>query len=130
MIQSAPAEEGSKHPAWQWVGFGVVMIVTAWLPLASGAMLVTPFDRPFLALACGVVPIAMASFGGGFVVGRWGKPAGAREALVAGLVTGILALVATGLRWRFFHAGMLAVPALTAPFAWLGGRYGVKRRPA
>ena len=76
------------------------MIFTAWLPLAYAGT-----DRSSVAGVSGrasgagelrssrrSLPLVVAAVAGGFLVGRFGKPAGAREALLAGLVTGLVAV--------------------------------------
>ena len=137
----AGGDEPSRSRA-HWVGFGALMIVTAWLPLAyAGEALkarVFAGELPrgggyVLFLALSAVPLALASFAGGFLVGRFGKPAGTREAALAGLATGLaVAALTWGLAWR--EGGEIAwgaalVPlALFVPMAALGGAAGAPRR--
>ena len=125
----AEPEEDSRHPPWQWVGFGTVMIFAAWLPLAYVAEAVKARLAPSVAgaIALAVAPLALAALAGGFLVGRFGKPAGPREAALAGVATGLvasgLACGAAGLSWT----PLVAIAALV-PFAWGGGAWGAKGR--
>jgi hypothetical protein len=138
VLQSGGEPEEARPP-WHWVGFGTVMIFTAWLPLAYlGAALVAPSAaRPepategttlARALAATLVPLVIAAVAGGFLVGRFGKPAGVREALLAGLVTGLAAVVLTALSGPFSPLFLLVV-AIAAGAAGLGGKVGVRGRP-
>ena len=133
----APQEQEAQRPPWHWVGFGMVMIFAAWLPLAyvveaivvrvrSGA----PEDHvPWaVPVLLGAVPLALAALAGGFLVGRFGKPAGTREALLAGLATGLVAILLTTLSGAFSPLFLVAA-ALAAGFAALGGAWGVRGRP-
>jgi hypothetical protein len=131
VLKSAPEpEEDSRHPPWQWVGFGTVMIFAAWLPLAYFAEAIKARLAPSVggAVALAVVPLAAAAVAGGFLVGRFGKPAGPREAALAGLATGLvasaLACGSAGLSWT----PLVALAALV-PFAWWGGSLGARGRP-
>jgi hypothetical protein len=136
-----PGDE--PRPPWQWVGFGTVMIFVAWLPLAyvgtalvlpspgagAGAGLATnPEGAPFArVLVATVLPLALATLGGGFLVGRFGKPAGLREALLAGALTGFIAVLLTVLSGPFSPRFVLVV-AITTAFAGIGGALGVRQR--
>jgi hypothetical protein len=132
-------ERDEARPAWQWVGFGTVMIFIAWLPLAyvGTAIVVRPGGggaetRPGGAHLGGVLlatllPLALAALAGGFLVGRFGKPAGVREALVAGAATGLLAVGLTALSGPFSPLFLLVI-ALATGFAGVGGVVGVRRR--
>src|SRR5437764_5330805 len=110
---SQSPDEGPERPPWQWIGFGTVAIFVAWLPLAwlaervsraavarvlageplsgeDAARTVAALDaagRARLGVAM-VVPnlaaLGLAAFAGGWLVGRYGAGAGAREATLAG----------------------------------------------
>lgn len=138
---SAPDEDdGGPRPGWHWAGFGAVAIFTAWLPLAYaaqwfvlrfvlarfGVSQVTAGELAALVQTLGpearvslgiqmfaphAVALALAAFAGGFVVGRFGKGAGPREAAVSGVVT---SLVAAGLTCS--ASGASAVPLVTMLF--------------
>jgi hypothetical protein len=130
-------EEGPARPPWQWVGFGVLAIFVVWLPLAFlaglAAMKLGGFGglgaSPGLSVAVLASGLAIAATAGGFLVGRWGPPGvGVREAALAGLAA---ALVASGLSLGApgALAGAVVTIAVAVPFAALGGRLGLRRRP-
>jgi hypothetical protein len=124
VLQSSGAGESDEpRPPWQWVGFGVVLDFAAWLPLAYVAELLKAHLAPSIAgaLLFAVVPLAAGSFGGGFVVGRFGDRVGARVGAFAGGSTG---LATGGLSWTPFVA-----VALLGLFGGLGGRFGARGRP-
>jgi hypothetical protein len=140
VLNSEPVEEA--RPRWQWVGFGVVMIFTAWVPLAYLGMLVaagagpatTSASLPGRAAFAGslvamVLPLVVAAGAGGFLVGRFGKPAGLREALLAGLTSGLVAVLLTTLSGPFSPLFLL-VAVIAAASASAGGALGVKGRRA
>lgn len=151
----------ARRPPWHWVGFGTVAIFAAWLPLAYGAQAIVArvLARHFgaspsaeevraniasmpaserarlmaiLALP-NVLALAIASFGGGYLVGRFGTGTGTREAASAGGMTALVALVLS-LGAGAGGSGMAAVvtAAVTAilcvGFAAWGGRVGVAQR--
>src|SRR5262249_54043920 len=113
-----------RRPRWHWPLIGGGLVATSWAPFAlllarHGALaLVLSFDA--------------VAFGAGVVVGRFGAPAGAREAALAAPVAAAAVAVVALL------AGSGAPPALAACAAlgfsggvasFLGGVVGVKRRP-
>ena len=71
--------------------------------------------------------LAIAAFGGGFVVGRFGPGTGAREAALAGIMT---ALVANALAWSGLAitalVGVLVTSAVAIGFAAWGGALGAR----
>jgi hypothetical protein len=142
---AAPGGEGSeedvRRPAWQWVGFGAVAVLTAWLPLSAlvgllGSKLAAGSEAdPARVARAGaaivglhVVALALAAFAGGFVVGRWGgSGVGVRTAGLAGLVAGLVAIAiawaASGVSpWAF------SIVAISLPAAAAGGWRGVAAR--
>lgn len=152
-------EEDESRPPWQWIGFGVVAIFAAWLPLAAaaGALARRAFQATFadgateadIARALGemssgerlrftlsqavpqVLALALAAFGGGFLVGRFGKGTRPREAALAGGATALMATALTvrGLELAWVTVATVAVTAAVAiGFAAWGGRAGVRRR--
>ena len=140
VLKSDGAPQEAERPPWHWVGFGTVMIFAAWLPLAYAVEAVVtrvrggappaeaehvPWVVPVL---LATVPLALAALAGGFLVGRFGKPAGTREALLAGLSTGLIAVVLTTFSGAFSPL-FLVVAALAAGFAAAGGALGVRGRP-
>ncbi|MGH7439624.1 MAG: hypothetical protein ACRENE_28370 [Polyangiaceae bacterium] len=146
MLQASAAPRGGddedvRRPAWQWVGFGAVAILTAWLPLSAlvgllGSKLAggSEADPARVARAGAaivgmhVVALALAAFGGGFIVGRWGgSGVGVRAAGLAGLVAGLAAVtiasVASGVSpWAF------SIVAISLPAAAAGGWRGMTAR--
>jgi hypothetical protein len=124
------AEE--PRPPWHWVGFGTIMIFTAWLPLAYlGTALVAGAGRgsvvgPLLAT---ILPLVVAGAAGGFLVGRFGEPAGVREALLSGFVTGLVSVALTALSGPFSPLSLVVLAIATGAAAG-GGALGVRRRPA
>lgn len=139
----AAGDADESRPPWHWVGFGAVAIFTAWLPLAAvaGALArrvatAQVGDEGQLAgagasiVAMHAAALAMGSFAGGFVVGRWGgEGVGVREAALSGAAA---ALAAVGVAWASsgFSPGSLFVVAVAVPFAALGGLRGLRaRRP-
>jgi hypothetical protein len=131
-LNSTPAAEEQARPPWQWVGFGTVMIFTAWLPLAYlGAAIVARTGEgslvgPLLAM---LLPLVVAAAGGGFLIGRFGKPAGVREAFLSGLVTGLVGVGLTALSGPFSPL-LLVVVVVSTGCAGAGGALGVRGRRA
>jgi hypothetical protein len=153
VLNNAGAEPGedasTPRRPWQWVGFGVLAIVTAWIPLAGlaglaasrlaeGAVVsaVAGAEAPAgLGAGIGIAAAYVAALGlgaalGGFLVGRWGTSrVGTREAALAGLGASAVATVVT---WVAFgpSPGAVLVAAVATPLAALGGRFGVRARRA
>lgn len=129
VLKSEPEEE--TRPPWQWVGFGVVMVFTAWVPLAYVGTILSASSEatgsPARLVMGTLLPLATATAAGGFLVGRFGKPAGVREALLAGAVTGLVAVGLTALSASFSPLSF-AVVVLAALFAGAGGAAGVRLR--
>ncbi len=136
------AEGGDGDPErapWQWVGFGAVAIVTAWLPLTAlaGAIVArlgpAAGDTGVVRLGAAIATaygcaLALGSFAGGFVVGRWGgKGVGIREAGLAGLASAAVAIVAATVT-SGFSTGALLVVVVVAPSAVAGGARGLRAR--
>lgn len=153
-----PEQDDAARPPWHWIGFGTVAIFATWLPLAyaAQALVAGTLRRTFgeaasvediregldrasgverfrimaLLAAPNVLAFAAASFAGGFLVGRYGPQASAREAALSGLVTALFATIIAG-------GGFGLQPLLTATvliavataFAAWGGRFGRSRRP-
>jgi hypothetical protein len=151
-------EEEEARPPWHWVGFGTVAIFAAWLPLAYAAAAASArvmaqrfgadaskdaIDLALSSMSSGerarlmatvaipsILGLALAAFGGGVVVGRFGPGTGAREAAYSGAVT---ALIASAMAWSgltsssFIAAGVTF--AIAIGFAAWGGRFGASRAP-
>jgi hypothetical protein len=148
-------EDEEPRPPWHWVGFGTAGIFAAWLPLAYAAEALksrviaarvgdvrSPEETAaaLAALSSGdrarltavvvllmVTPLLAGAFAGGYLVGRWGRGVGVREAALAGLST---ALIVSGLTCA--SAGLSLAPllgvVLATPMSALGGRIGKVRR--
>jgi len=127
-------DEATARPPWQWVGFGALAIFVVWLPLAFlAAWIASRMDAsgasPVAAVVVLAAGLALAALAGGFLVGRWGASGvGVREAALAGLASAIiasaLAFGAPGALW-----GALATVVVAVPFAAVGGKLGLRRRP-
>jgi hypothetical protein len=137
----APDEE--PRPPWQWVGFGAVAIFVAWLPLsllvgalaarlAAGAEGGTQDDVVRAALTIRVayfVELALGAIGGGFVVGRWGAAGvGVREAALAGLAAGLIAVGVSCASFGVSVGSLVVIVAIAVPAAAIGGWLGLRRR--
>jgi MFS family permease len=154
-VEEEEAEDG--RPPWHWVGFGTVAIFAGWLPLAyvAGALSKRVMDARFgadaskdaidLALSTmtqgerarlmatvalpAILGLAIASFGGGVIIGRFGSGTGAREAAYSGAIA---AFIASVMAWQgptsssFIAAGVTFLVAVG--FAAWGGRFGKKGR--
>jgi hypothetical protein len=155
---SAPDDDDETRPPWHWVGFGTVAIFAGWLPLAyvagavSARVMAARFgadaSKEAIDLALGAMTsaeraqlmatvalpsllgLALAAFGGGIVVGRFGSGTGVREAAMSG---GMTAFIASAIAWAGFTVATLAAGAVTfavaVGFAAWGGRLGASRRP-
>jgi hypothetical protein len=143
VLQSGPdADDDPVRPAWQWVVFGALAIVTTWAPFAAmaGAFAARLAARAEAGSATGLQGLPLAVGGsyalalaagaaiGGYVVGRWGTArVGVREAALAGLAA---SAAATAASWASLGPtpGAVAVPILTVPVAAFGGMLGLRRR--
>ncbi len=138
-----PEGDAEPRPPWHWVGFGAVAIFTAWLPLSAvaGALAARVAATPgadderhagvgATIVAMHAIALAVGSFAGGFVVGRWGDDGvGVRHAALAGLAA---ALAAIGAAWisSGFSPGSLIVVGVAVPLAAAGGWRGLQGRLA
>jgi hypothetical protein len=141
-------ESDLERPPWHWSAIGAVAIFVLWLPLAFiaaalGKRLLTEAEDPGAAppstrLAVAglhLFAFALASLGGGALVGRFGAGAGRKEAAVAGFATASIAWVTLplqGVRLTLSVGGALLVSliAIGAGAALAGGAIGRKlRRP-
>ncbi len=151
VLGSAPPEPGDEErPPWHWSAIGAVAIFLAWLPLAAGASYLAarsleaapPGEVATLSLRARALMVgshalafALASFAGGFLVGRFGGKAGPKEAAAAGLFAATLAWALAAaqpggagpgaIAWALILA---AVVAIGAGAAWAGGRVGLRGR--
>jgi hypothetical protein len=134
-------DDDLQRPAWQWVGFGGAAVLTAWLPLSalvgvlaaklasgSGSDTAGAARAGVTIVGLHVVALALASLGGGFVVGRWGGTGvGVTAAGLAGFVAGLVAIAVAWATmgvsgWTFF------ILAVSLPASAAGGRQGVRAR--
>ena len=154
-VLQAPQEPTEEpRPPWHWVGFGVVIILAAWLPLAylaefiKGRVIasflgpVESQDQATLAIAAlssgdrarltallvalPAAALAAGALGGGYVVGRWSDKAGWREAGAAGGTVGILT-GAMALTSGISAAALIPI-LLTLLTAALGGWWGARKK--
>ncbi len=145
------SDADEQRPPWQWSGFGMVAIFATWLPLSYVAQFVARAalrryglgaDTPeamavqlsqldagarvrvgLVMMLPHALALAVACVSGGVLIGRFGAPAGPREALVAGVMA---SLVAMGLSigasgWSWAPLGTLLI---TVPCSVLGARLG------
>jgi hypothetical protein len=140
-IVKAPAEEDAAppRPAWQWVGFGALIIFVVWLPLSAialavGARLeaigtVTPSSAgsasaSVLVALLSVSALAIAGMSGGFLVGKWGGTgAPVANAALAGAAASAIAVAGSWVAFGFAPGALLVVPIAVA-WASLGGWLG------
>lgn len=145
--------DDETRPPWHWVGFGTVVIFAAWLPLTYIAQVVVArvlaqrfgadlsedqmtvavasldARERFRLMATLALPhsfaLGMASFAGGFLVGRFGARTTMREAAWAGAAT---AFVATALSCRSLGGSWTSaiIVVIAVGFAAWGGRVGTK----
>jgi hypothetical protein len=130
-----------QRPRWQWVAFGGLAILVAWLPLAvivgtlAARIATAPEDahgsvgRAAAAIvAMHAVALGLASLAGGLLVGRWGGAGvGVRDAALAGVVASLIAIAGA---WVSAgpSPGFLAVLAISVSMAALGGAWGRRGR--
>jgi tRNA-(ms[2]io[6]A)-hydroxylase len=147
--EESPPQDDEERPPWHWAGFGVVAIFAAWVPLSyiGGAISnrliagVTPeqmqnasdSERAKLMLMIALptlLALALASFGGGYIVGRFGTGPGPRIGMVSGGVVAIIAVVLarTIMTPTVLAISLVVVGAVAIGFAGLGGKLGMKRR--
>jgi len=155
-------DDGEERPPWHWSVIGAVATMLLLLPLSIGAASVArhtyasyvPGTTPdevqsavlrltagqriwlgLLSVAGPLVALALASLGGGVLVGRFGGAAGKREAAVGGAIA---AAVATSVAakefveqpggvvlWLFSSVLLFVVAGV---FGFLGGIAGIKLR--
>ncbi|MFO0675051.1 MAG: hypothetical protein U0169_00825 [Polyangiaceae bacterium] len=145
------AGDDEARPPWHWIGFGAVATFAAWLPLAYAAESLSARITDRIAgpvadlaaaelraaslsardralLTAGVVgtrlgAMAIAAFSGGYLVGRFGAPAGIREAALAGFVVALSALVLAWSATGFLAASLVLLALFPGVAAW-GARVG------
>jgi hypothetical protein len=148
-----PAEE--PRAPWQWIGFGTVAIFAAWLPLSYGANVLVrralaatfgdaaspaeiaarlqtmPAEARQRIIAIEFAPhvfaLAVAAFAGGYIVGRHGPNAGAREGAACGISIALLAVVISCIEAGPSLGPLLALVPASIFAAW-GAQTGAKRQ--
>jgi len=131
-------ESDEDRPPWHWSGIGAAAIFLAWLPLAYivngplGGLFNGGVAAKIAAVALNIMAFVVASFGGGYLIGRFGGKAGVKEATVNGVAAATVAwaLAAAQARsgllvWIMLLTGMAM---LGAGGARVGGRFGVHGR--
>ena len=128
------AVEGDEdRPPWHWSAIGAIGVFVFWVPLilAINGLLPGP-GAAWIAL--NAAAFALACFGSGFLVGRYGGKAGRREAMVGGAAaaaTAWLAAATQGVRGPLTWVLLLAVlVAVGGGAARVGGALGHAGRKA
>lgn len=138
VLQTSTSEDdlAAQRPPWQWVLIGAGMCFVSWLPLlviadwARGRLSPPNWAGAVLYL----LSLFVASALGGALVGRFGGRARTPQAATAGGLLGLgiwllaLALAPAGARDAIF-AGLVLLP-VTVLGAGIGGWFGVRRRPS
>lgn len=110
---TAPPEEdeAEPRPPWHWSGIGVVITFLLWLPIAGGLTGLTRWifqsdvipavneirTTVLLIVVLNFLGFCIATFLGGFFIGKFGGEAGPKEGAVSGFVTAAVAVaLATG----------------------------------
>jgi len=150
-----PADpDAENRPEWQWVGFGVVAMFAAWLPLAAAAgmfarriaegMLGEPLDaadaqtriaaldsfaqRKLMAsyMAPHVAALALSGVFAGFVIGKFGQGGGRAASVAAGIVCAVAGLLAV--RDLSSFVALLLVVVVAVLSARGGASWGARKR--
>lgn len=131
-----------------WVVVGAMLGFTLWLPLlmiaqwisAKWTLALTADGAPsvdtllWVQLGPVFLSLMIATGGAGALVGRFGGRAGAKHAALSGLSmalgVGLLSvLIGTFPSWVVALVGTTAIAVVASGAAYVGGRYGVRRRP-
>jgi len=141
----APEEEETEpRPPWHWSGIGVVVTFLLWLPIAAAiaaltARLTQNADSPAMGLGMLVVGLHLAGFGlatfiGGFFIGKFGGDAGPREGAVSGFVTAAFAVALAAsapgqnISYLIWALLLVIIGVAGSTSSWFGARIGKKRR--
>jgi tRNA-(ms[2]io[6]A)-hydroxylase len=130
------AEGDEDRPPWHWSAIGAVGVFVLWLPMAIAVNELLGGRAGAAAVVMNAAAFALASFGAGFLVGRFGGKAGRREAAVGGLGAAAVAWMLAAAPSVRADTGVLvtwalvlaALGALGGGAAWLGGARGVRGR--
>jgi len=139
LARAEVAEESDQdRPPWHWSAIGAAAIFLAWLPLAYvvngpiGEALSGRASAAIAAVALNVTAFAVASFGGGYLVGRFGGRAGVKEATVCGVVAATIAWLLAAIQarsgvlvWLMLLTGMAMIGAGSSR---VGGAFGLRGR--
>jgi hypothetical protein len=135
VLQSKDGDDSPPRPRWEWILFGALLAVVAWLPLAGLALVVvaritdpdaSAGGRGAAASALPALSIVLAFLSVGYVLGRWGKrrPGDAVASAALAMLLGI------ALTWARFGVppweGSLSL-LLAVPSAFFGASVGVRR---
>lgn len=144
-----PDGEPPPRPPWHWTAIGVLAIYLVWLPLAwivnafvmktffdgmhSDAIGSAPLLHRIILIALNAFSFVLSSCAGAFLVTRFSREAGIREATLAGVAAASLAWVLTFAPsqasslwlWALLLVCMIALGGFGA---WLGARRGLHHR--
>lgn len=141
VLSGSPADDvDEQRPRWHWSAIGAVAAFLVWLPLATGAAVLSRSlfaedaatrRAAFATVGLHAAGFALGCFAGGFLVGRFGGRAGPPQAAVSGLlVAGVASAVGVakaGLAGVGGLGSVLVLAGLAAAIAWLGGWAGRAR---
>lgn len=135
--QGDDAQAAERSPR-AWIAIGGALTLALFLPLSAVGLWLGARLAPAHGSAAGALPLlaafAASAWGGGAIAGRFGTRIAARHGLLAGALGGLLALLPAVLAralspWSVALGAALSLVAAGAGFAWLGARYGIRRRP-
>ena len=133
------AHDGDEdRPPWHWSAIGAAAIFLGWLPLVFvvngplGRLIEGGVLARVAAVGLNVAAFALASCGGGYLVGRFGGRAGVKEATVCGVAAAVIAWVLAAVQartgvlvWIMLLAAMVMIGAGSAR---IGGALGLHAR--
>lgn len=157
VLKSDSAESEPKLPLWQWSALGVALSFALWIPLAAlaqaaanrlvaqavggmgsgeelaqAAKLLTEGEQQRLSaqfLILHVAALSLSTFGGGYVVGKYGGDGSVKAAVGCGIL--VAAFGATLAMWiGALGAAALIIGLISTPMSWWGGYTGARRRSA
>jgi MFS family permease len=130
--------EDEDRPPWHWSAIGAVGSFVLWLPLAIVVNAGLGARGGAIGATLNAAAFAIACFGAGLVVGRFGGKAGRKEAAIGGASVAAIAWALAAKQSMPLSLGaivtwlllLVAIGALGGGAAWLGGALGVRRRSA